>query len=135
MTVIMGQHGPEATHGCGRYTDTELRYVARQEGLNEAFAPGKTVCVAVGQKETGKSAPEPDYIGSIGSRFAKTETGKLDEFNTTGKGLGGTLDQVGQCIQQNQKLGFVFRAVGQHTQNAEKLGHFLDFVNYHEILQ
>jgi hypothetical protein len=80
----MGQHGPEATHSWWRYRDPELRYVARQKGLNESFAPGKTVCVAVGQKGTGKSAPEPDSIGSVGSRFANIETGKLDEFDPTG---------------------------------------------------
>lgn len=101
LTVIMGQHRPEATHGCGWNRDTKLGDIASQEGLNEALAPGKTVCVAAGKKGPGKSAPKPDNIGPVDSRFVKTKTGKLNEFDATGKGLGNILDKVGRCTPQD----------------------------------
>jgi hypothetical protein len=95
LTVIMGQHRPETTHDCRRNRDTKLGDITSQEGLNETLAPGETVSAAAGKKRTGKSAPEPNNIGAASSRFVKTKTGKLDEFDATSKGLRNILDTVG----------------------------------------
>jgi hypothetical protein len=58
------------------------------------LASCETVFVVGGKKGTGKSTPEPDNIGPVDSRFVKTKTGKLDEFDATGNGLGSILDNL-----------------------------------------
>jgi len=135
LTMVMGEHRPETAHGCGRNRDAELGDVASQEGLNEALAPGETIRVAAGKKRTGEPAPEPDNIGTADSSFVKTKTGKLHEFDATGKGLRNILDKIGRCTPQNEKLSLVSRAVDQDAQHAEKLGHGLNFINDHETSQ
>ena len=75
----------------------------RQEGLNEALAPGETVFVAAGKKRTGEPAPEPASIGTASSHFVKTKTGKLDELDAAGKGFRDIFDKVGRCTPQNEK--------------------------------
>jgi len=81
-----------------------------------------------------RAAPEANNIGAASSRFVRTKTGKLDEFDPTSKGLRNILDKVGRCTPQNQKPSLVFWAVDQHPQNAEQLGHCLNFIDDHEAL-
>ena len=135
MTMIMSQHGPESAHGCRRNRYPQLGDISGQEGLDERLAPRETVVIGRSKKRTRESASQPQNRGKIRSRFLKVKTGELDEFDTTGKGLRGILHEVGRCAPQNQKPGFVFRAVDQHAQHAKKLGHCLNLINDHETSQ
>ena len=75
------------------------------------------------------------FAGAPASRFAKTKTGKLNEFDSAGKGLRDIVDKVGRCTPKNEKPSLVSRAVGQYAQHAEKPGHGLNFINDHKTSQ
>ena len=76
--MIMGQHRPKPTHGCGRNRDAELGDITSQEGLDETLAPGEAVSVAAG--ENGEPALEPNNISAASRRFVKTENRKAQRI-------------------------------------------------------
>ncbi len=135
LAVVMGEHRPETTHGRRRNRDAELWDISGQEGLNEVVAPRQTVFIGRSEKRTREPAPEPENVGTTRSRLVNIETGKLDEFDSTGQGFGNVLDQVGRGAPQNKESSFVVRTVGQHAQHAEQLGHCMNFINDHEATQ
>ncbi len=50
LAVIMGKHGPEASHSCRSDGNAEMRDILGQEGADEAFPPDHAVFVRVGQE-------------------------------------------------------------------------------------
>lgn len=120
LTVVMGEHRPETTHGRRRNRDAELWDISGQEGLNEVVAPRQTVFIGRSKERTRESTPEPENVGTTRSRLVNIETGKLDEFDSTGQGFGNILDQVGRCTprMRNRVLFSGRSASTRNTRNS-----------------
>ena len=65
LTLMMGEHGPEAPQGLDGDARSELRDVAFEIGQDEVLAPAHARPVAVSEEALGKSATQPQALGIV----------------------------------------------------------------------
>jgi hypothetical protein len=95
--VEVRQHGPEPAHGRGGDGYPKLRDITFQEGTDESFPPSKAVCLAGGEKRTGKPAAQPETVSLFRRYFRKIESGQVNKLDSSGKGFRNPLDDMGRC--------------------------------------
>src|ERR1035441_5872086 len=97
--MVMGEHGPEPTHGYGGKIDAQLREIPFNIRANEGLAPLSAPFQASGQQGTGKTSPQPAFIQRrqvrrISKQLIKRQPVQLMKRDPTGKCLRGMTQQL-----------------------------------------
>ena len=133
VSVPVRQHHPESTHGGGRETDAERRYVALQDGGHVGLPPAHAVGIGRREVRPREAAAQPEAVESVG--LDRRERGQLQIRDAAGERFGRLPDQGAGCTAENQIALTPRLLVDQHPQQREQFGAALDLVDDDQALQ
>jgi hypothetical protein len=144
LSLVVGQHGPQATQGAAGNPRAQRGYVSFQVGGDEGVAPGQAGCVAFGQPGQREAAAQPQPV-HVGGRcrwskdFARLKGCELHLRHAPGQAFAGLLQQhAGRGTQQQElstRLAAAAALVDDTPKNAEHSRHALHFVQDHQLVR
>jgi len=97
LSMMVGNHRPEAPQGFGGNGDAQLRDVPLEKGANECLAPRETALVIVSQERPGEAAAEPQTITLRRTDLGQVEAGEINKPDAPGQRLRHAANEIGRC--------------------------------------
>jgi hypothetical protein len=132
LTVLVGEHRPQAVQRHRSRSDAEVGQVAPYERVHEVVAPSQAGRVIWREKRAGEAPPDPEAIELLVPYLHQRQRIQAHERHPASKRLGDAVDDGRGRAAEQQESRRQRLPVGQHTKVGEDLGLALDFVNDHE---
>jgi len=115
LPMEMSQHRPETTQGCGRYGNSQRRYVAFQKGPQKSFAPCSAICI--GFRRNARGNPPCSQRRCQEEKPTSSKSNPASSINSIrpARLSDAPLTKVGLALPELEP-GLASRTVNQHPQ-------------------